>query len=224
MPLAPPPIADVAPPAPWQGTETSAQASAAASSAGLRRLGGDLPSETAGAGTPAGGQPAPWDPAQPGAAARPSAGELSLDQRGARPAAKEAPQADYDRMGRKVGGNYGILLTLAVVFIDYVIEGPFGIIKKGGINSVLAVFVAGIIGGYAYGALIGLATARTRSLNVTVLIACGVWALVAFVLIVRVPQLGGAGGFILGIAMGAGYGMVTSYLIFNNVMAYLKRV
>ncbi len=221
MPLAPPPIMEVAPPAPWQTPATGAQASATGPGIGLRRLGGDIPpQQQAVPGAPA---PVPWATQQAGSA-RPPAGEISVDTRERRSSAKEPAQADYDRMGRKVGGTYGFMLTLAVVFVDYFIEGPFGIIKKGGINSLLAIFIAAAIGGYAYGVVVGLITARTRSPNAPVLVACGLWVLVAFALMIRVPQMAGGSGFLLGLALGMGYGMITGWFIANNVMGYLKRV
>jgi hypothetical protein len=227
MPTAPPRRMPVAPPpAPWQTPVGGPQSRAPQSDVELRPLGGPLsPASPAGAPDGPGAPPrAPWQTEQGLPPPRSSSGAPETATRGREPSSKDHTNADYRRVGFKVGMNYGILFIMPVAFFDRYIEGKtYGLIGKIGVDSFLMLLIGAAVTGAMLGGLIGLATGQFRSPGAGIGVGVGVCLALAIFAVMR------AGGIeptimMMGIGMGAGYGLLMGWAVSRNVMVYIKRL
>ena len=209
----------IAPPAPT----TAPRGNDAAPDVMLQPLGGG-PWQQASTPAPpdAPGAPprAPWEPQEGPAPAIPRMGPGG-PREGPGRREKTPAQSEYAAAGAVTGAIYGALFMVVLMIVDRILSPDMKVISRVGPVGWIPLMIGGLITGAIFGAIIGIPTAISANPSTGILTGLGLWMFVTLILLIARRVTGPP--LVLGLLMGAVYGILMGWVVGNQVHNAIKR-
>ncbi|UCH34686.1 MAG: tetratricopeptide repeat protein [Armatimonadota bacterium] len=246
MPSVPPaaPAASGPPKAPWDTDSSTGPAKPADDTFQLRRLGGGqepakpAPGQKQASGEAASGGPprAPWEmegnqvqrlqrpvDRRPKEAPPPRRPEATQTRRPGYvpPRTKKPTQSQYAAAGALGGAIYGAIFMVVLVVVDRILGSQWGVLAKAGKPGLIPLIIGAAITGALFGAIIGVPTAVSANTAPGIYTGVGLWVFVAIIIHLRAGTTGLP--LLLGLGVGAVYGLLMGWIVASQTNSSIKR-